>query len=152
MTVQEYRSNGMGLKALRLANPATTTGQVLVDSGLSFAVKANEICEFEFILRIGSTGTAGMKLALVFPNGATLTASVVATGSSATAVIGDLIAASATAGATIMTVASQNGIARIRGVIVNGITEGSVGLQFLKVTSGTATIAANSFVSARRIG
>ena len=51
-----------------------------------------------------------------------------------------------------MTVASQNGSARIRGIITNGVNAGNVALQFLKVTSGTATIAANSFVSARRIG
>ena len=74
-TVGELRATQQGLKFSRLANNATTTGQILVDSGLSFAISPNEICEFEFVLRIGSTGTAGMKLGLAFPVGAVLTAS-----------------------------------------------------------------------------
>ncbi len=152
MTVSEYRSKQAGQTFTRLANNATTTSQALGDSGLSFPVIANEVCEFEFTLRIGSTGTAGMKLALTFPNGATLTAVVRANSNSVTALIADLITASATSGATIMTIASQNGTATIRGCIVNGVNAGNVSLQFLKVTSGTATIAANSFVTAKRIG
>lgn len=152
MTVNEYRSTQAGIKSTLLANNATTTGQVLTDSGLSFAVKAGEICEFEFVLRIGSTGTNGMKFGLSYPAAATLTASVIGSSTSAAALAGDLIAASATAGVAFLTAASQNGVVRIRGCIQNGVNAGTVSLQFLKVTSGTATIAANSFVSARRIG
>ena len=152
MTISEINSAKMGHKFGRLSSNATTTGQVLVDSGLSFAINANEICEFEFTLRIGSTGTAGLKLALTFPSGATLTATTIGNSNTVTGLIADLITASATAGATLLTLATQNGVARVRGCIANGANAGDVKLQFLKVTSGTATITANSFVSARRIG
>lgn len=142
----------------RLPADATTTSTTLVDvadassNKLQFQIGDSEVWSFEFCLRIGvNTGTAGMRLALTVPAGATFMAVEVNTLTGPTAFTSSVITASATAGVISNTVATQAGSSRITGTIANGATDGFVTLQFLKVTSNTATVAANSYLNARRI-
>ena len=134
-----------------LTADATTTSTAAVNvTGLSFPVGGNEAWTFEFNLRIGSSSTAGMKVALTFPSGATLLATAIGATSGVTAQSTDLMSASGTLGLAFNTFNGQTGVLRITGCITTGSTPGIVQLQQAKVTSGTSTVAALSFLRAQR--
>lgn len=130
---------------------ATTTSTTAADvTGLSFAIGANEIWSFEFNLRTGSSSAAGIKLGLNVPASATFLATAIHSQAGGT-FTSELFTADDTLGATIMTANAQTGVTRISGTIANSTNAGTVQLRFAKVTSGTATVAANSYVVAWRI-
>lgn len=133
-----------------LAAPDTETGQTLADiGGLSFAINNGEVWSFEAHLQIGSSSNAGIKLGVNGPTG-TLAAMLVAT-SSGTTLIAEQMNAINTANATALQSANaQTGQAHIHGTYVATAT-GTVQLRHLKVTSGTSTILAGSYLTARRI-
>jgi hypothetical protein len=139
----------------RLTGDATTNSTSAVStnlSPLSFAIGANEVWTFEFNLRVGSSSAAGIKVAIDIPTAATLMASVFANTTGPAVFLGELLTADATLNATaFQTVNSNNGLCRITGTVANGANAGTVALMFAKVTSGTATIATNSYMTARRI-
>jgi hypothetical protein len=124
-------------------------------TGLSFAIGANEVWAFEVNCRIGSSSAAGAKYGFTVPSGATIEGICFGTGSTATGFLTDRISAGATAGATFntagITTAAACAILRITGVVANGATPGTVQFQQLKVTSGTATVYANSMLTAWRV-
>jgi hypothetical protein len=129
-------------------NTLTTAANV---AGLSFAIGANEVWIFDFILRIGSSSTTGCKYAITTPAGATLMAIVFGNTTAITAFNEEILTASGTLTAAVyQAIATQNGMLRISGVVRNGATAGTVQLQQAKVTSGTATVGANSSLMARR--
>ncbi len=134
----------------RLSSDATTTSTTATNvTGLSFSIGSNETMNFEFNLRTGSSSNAGIQVAITFPAGATMLATAVGTttaSGSAAAMGTDVMTASGTLGISFNTETSQTGVLNIKGIVVNGGTGGTVQLQFAKTTSGTATIAANSFV------
>lgn len=142
----------------RLPGDATTTSTTAVDvadassNKLRFAIGDSEVWSFEFNLGTGkNSGTAGIKLAITFPSGATMLAENVATTTGVGVFTADKMTASGTLGIAINTVAADTGVARITGVVVNGSTDGFVTLQFATVTSQTAKVLANSYMTARRV-
>lgn len=141
----------------RLPADATTTSTSAVDvadassNKLQFQIGDSEVWSFEFNLRTGSSSAAGLKFAITFPSGGTMLAQAVGTTTGVTVFSSDIMTASGTLGIAYNTVNAQTGNLRITGVLVNGSTDGNVTLQFAKVTSGTATVAANAYLNARRI-
>jgi len=145
-TSQTTQQSNLGFKSGRTTGNVTTTGQALTNvTGLSFTVNAGEVWCFYFSLGTGSTGTAGMQLGIQF-GGGTLFARMNATTSGVTASTTAHITTSNATTVAINTANAQTGVASIDGLI-NNTTGGAVTVQlrFLKVTSGTATILANSF-------
>jgi hypothetical protein len=124
-------------------------------TGLSFATGANEVWAFEVNCRIGSSSAAGTKYGFTVPAAATLEAICFGTAGAATAFLTDRISASGTAGATFntagITTAAACALLRVTGVVASGANGGTVQFQQLKVTSGTATVYANSTLTAWRV-
>lgn len=131
----------------------TTTSTTAVNVlPLSFSADVNEEWIFSFRLRVGSSSAAGIKVALTFPAGATLRATVKGNSGAVTTISSEQITASGTLGQVWCAAAINNGWLEIDGVIVNGATAGTVQLQAAKVTSGTATVFQGSYVDAQRRG
>lgn len=130
---------------------ATTTTQALSDiAGLSLALLANTRYEFEAILEVQSSSTAGNQYGVQFSAaGATVHAQISGTLAAATS-RSDRISALNTATPTYVTAGATGGI-RIHGVIVVGANPGTLTIRHLKVTSGTATVFVESFLKARPI-
>ncbi len=141
----------------RLPADATTTSTTGVDvadansNKLQFAIGDSEVWSFEYNLINGSSSSAGIKFALDIPTGSTLAACAVGTTTGVTVFSSDRMTADVTYGLAFNTVAAQTGYTRITGVVTNGSTDGFVTLQHLKVTSGTSTVSAGSYMTARRI-
>ncbi len=131
--------------------PATTTGQVLVDVvGLVLPLLANRRYEFEALLTVQSTSTAGNRYGVQFTGaGAVVEAQISGTLAAATS-RSDRINALNTAAPAVVTVVATGAI-RIHGVIVVGANPGNLSIRHLKVTSGTATVFVESFLKARTI-
>lgn len=130
---------------------ATTTGQSLVDiTGLSIALLANTVYEFEAVLSVQSSSTAGNGYGIQFSAaGATIEAQATGTLAAATQKTARINAFN-TAATPFVTVAATGGII-IKGVIAVGANAGTLSARHLKVTSGTSTVFINSFVKVRAI-
>ena len=145
-------TGGSSTANARVTADRTTTSLTAVNAtDMVFAIPASETWTFEFNLRVGSSSTAGIKLAITVPSGATFMATGLGNAASATAFTSEILSASGTLGVTYQLVNGQNGVVRITGTVVNGANAGNVQLQFAKVTSGTATVAANSYLTARKL-
>jgi len=116
-------------------------------SDLSFAVASGSTWSFEMNLQVGSSSTAGCKYALGFPSG-TMLATVMGGTSSATGLRIDVIRASDSSVGPYQTRVNGDGVVRITGVF-KASASGTVELEQQKVTSGTATLFANSYLVAR---
>lgn len=130
---------------------ATTTGQVLVNiTGLTAALVANAVYEFEAVLMVQSSSTAGNGYGVQFSAaGAAVEAQI--TGTLAAATQKTLrINALNTAATPFVTVAATGGIL-IKGILTTGANAGNLTIQHLKVTSGTSTVFIHSFLRVRRI-
>ena len=129
----------------------TLTTQALADiTGLSAALLANSVYEFEAVLSVQSSSTAGNGYGVNFSAaGATVEAQI--TGTLAAATQKTLrIAALNTAATPFVTVAATGGIV-IKGIIVTGANPGNLTIKHLKVTSGTSTVFINSFLKTTKI-
>jgi hypothetical protein len=140
----------------RTSSDVTNNTTSLADvTGLSFAIGASEVWAFEVNCRIGSSSAPGAAYGFTVPTGATIEAICFGTAGTATAFLTDRISAGATAGATFntagITTAAACAILRITGVVANGVNAGTVQFQQKKVTSGTATVYANSTLTAWRV-
>lgn len=136
----------------KVATDVTSTAQTLADiTGLSFSIGASETWQFEAALNTGSGDTDGVKIGVNIPASATILAQTLGSTTAVTAQSSDIISADDTAGLAYNTVNAQTGIIWVKGVVVNSTTAGTVQMRFLKVTGGTATIHANSYLIARRI-
>ncbi|HET6512709.1 MAG TPA: hypothetical protein VFH43_10995, partial [Candidatus Kapabacteria bacterium] len=136
---------------LSLASNVTTSSSTL-DSvpGLTLTIAANEVWEFEYCLKLGSTGN-GMNFAFNTPSG-NCAALLTATSGASTAVATSTVrmtdnATSATVCVT--TVADQKHFAIIKGFVTAGATGGVFPLRW-RVPSGTGTMYAGSRFTARR--
>lgn len=130
---------------------ATTTGQALVDiAGLSIALLANSVYEFEAILEVQSSSTAGNRYGVQFSAaGASVAAQISGTLAAATS-RSDRISALNTATAAYVVVAAVGAI-RIQGIITVGANAGNLTIRHLKVTSGTSTVFIDSYLKATKI-
>ncbi len=129
----------------------TTTGQALADiADLSLALVANGVYEFESILMVASSSTAGNQYGVQYSAaGATIEAQISGTLAAATS-RADRISAFNTATAAYVTSGAAGGI-RIQGIVVVGANAGNLTIRHLKVTSGTSTVRAQSYLKVFRI-
>jgi len=129
----------------------TTTGQALVNiTGLSLALLANSVYEFEGCLTVQSSSTAGNGYGVNFSAaGAAVEAQIGGTLAAATQMTKRINALNTSAQAFV-TVAATGGV-RIKGIMTIGANPGNLTVSHLKVTSGTSTVFINSFLTARKI-
>ncbi len=140
------------LSADTAALTSTTTSPPAAVTGLSFPVAANSYYEFEFFLKVSSSTTAGVKVALDIPASATVHA--VAQGTGATNLqsqVQDVIAADVTVTTANFVALAATGVIRIKGFVTTAGTSGVVQLCYAKVTSGNCVFYAGSHVAARLI-
>lgn len=142
---------GKTLVARNSSNVTNATTSLADVTGLGFAVAANEVWKFHISLSTSSPDANGIKVGFTFPAAATFLGRCLGTTTGVTAFSVDSITASATAGLAFNTVNAATGVIEIDGVYVGGANAGTVQLQFLKATSGTGTILANSAIIATRI-
>src|SRR5687768_7547009 len=97
----------------RLTNDWTTTATTVSNvTGMNFPVQANEVWSYDFVLRIGSSSTAGIKFAINFPSGAANMCTVNGTTNAINTATTSIITAAATLTTEVyMALATQNGIA-----------------------------------------
>lgn len=135
-----------------LGDAITTTSTSLVDAtGMSFEMGASETWEFTFTLKVGSGGGAGLQFAVDIPSGATIGATMEASGSGAVVTLQRIIADNI-ASSTVCNISDQNHYVQIRGYVTTGTSNGgTVQLRWLKVTSNTGTIHGGSSVKSRRV-
>jgi len=129
----------------------TTTGQALIDiTGLSIACIANATYEFQAVLSVASSSTAGNQYGVNYSTtGATVEGMITGTLAAATQQARRLNALN-TASVAFVTVAGDGGII-IRGILVTGANAGNFTVRHLKTTSGTSTVYINSFLKMERI-
>lgn len=130
---------------------ATRTAQTLADiAGLSVALAANSVYDFECGMSVASSSTAGNGYGVQFSAaGASVEAQINGT-STAAATITKRINALNTAASPFVAVAADGGIL-ITGIFTTGANAGNLTIQHLKVTSGTATVYINSYLRAIKI-
>ena len=130
---------------------ATTTGQTLVDiAGLSIALAINSVYEFEAVLSVQSSSTAGNKYGVNYSvAGGAVEAQIRGTLAAATS-RADRISALNTATPAYVVIAATGGI-HIKGIITTGANAGNLTIQHLKVTSGTSTVFINSFLKVTKV-
>lgn len=143
----------------QLTADVTTTGQTLTDVvtaagvGMFSAILAGGIYEIEAVLQVvASADTNGMEVGINCTQ-TPVSVQAVVTGNTATttgAVVG--IVANATATAAFNTSSAGVGLILIKGIVVGHATvAGNLSVQFLKVTSGTATVKKGSLFKLRRL-
>jgi hypothetical protein len=106
------------------------------------------IYDFKFVLAVGSSTVAGLKIALVVPDGAVFRAWAEGSGTAKNSLIIDRMTTSGVLGAAFNTFNGNQNLLHIFGAVKNGGFAGKVQLQVAKVTSGTATMHAGSFFTA----
>lgn len=130
---------------------ATTTGQALVDAaGLTFATQANKQYRFRAVLSTAASSVAGIEVG-VQHSGAGATVEAVAVGTTAAGAAQAVrVNALNTATAAFNTNGGDGGVV-VEGILTVGANAGNLTIQFLKVTSGTATIRKGSFLEVRAL-
>ena len=144
---------GLDPTVARVASTVTYTDQSLVDvTGLTLPLLANAVYEFEANLSVASSeATNGCKYGVQFSGaGASVEAQIQGTLAAASCQ-SERISALNTASSALVKSANAGGI-RIHGVLTTGANAGNLTIQHLKVSSGTSTVYAESFLKAKRIG
>lgn len=119
-------------------------------TGLGFAVGANEVWTAEFEVDFTSTA-GGLKVQLTGPAAPALVAlTAVGTTTGVTAFTASRVAALATPTA-VFGATAHTGTCRLKVYFANGVTAGTVQLQFNSAVSGTQTVLAGSYLTARRL-
>lgn len=123
-------------------------------TGMSFDIGANEVWQFEIHLKNGCSAAGGLMWNITVPTGGTLMATVFGSISTTTNFRHDEITTSGTAVNTYAGANSQAHQTHFWGTVANGATPGRVqlGVQNNTGVSQTATVAAGSYIIARRIG
>jgi hypothetical protein len=118
---------------------------------LTAALLANTVYEVEAVLRAASSSSAGCKYAVNFS--AAGASAYVAYSGALIATTGGITAtnALATLDATAYLVAAIDGVVILKGIVAVGANPGNFTVQQAKVTSGTATVRANSVLKVRKI-
>jgi hypothetical protein len=145
---------GWDTAAVLGADQATSSAAFVDVPGLSAALLANSVYEFEAMLNVlTSPDTTGIRYAVGFTGAG---AAVVMQGivpNTATNLITQWIAAFGTSFSTnpVMTIASQTGAATLRGFLTTAAAAGTLTVQHLKVTSGTSTVRKGSGLRVRKV-
>lgn len=134
----------------------TTSTTAVTVTGLSFSVNANTIWMVDAWIKNGASSITGNKFAIVTPAGCTISASILGTAALAGTYIEEQMSVSGTLTTTAYntlgaTTAAIGAFCHIHGLIVVGSTAGTVAIQVAKVTSGTATVYANSYILAKEL-
>lgn len=133
-------------------NYTTTSGSLQSITGLTIPVDANEVWQFEAHMSVASTSAAGVKFGVGAPTGATVEAQVSGAGADETSnARNERLSALDSPTVAAYTIRNGDGVAHVMGILANGSTAGTLAIKILKVTSGTATIYANSYIKARRV-
>lgn len=145
--------NALGFYPVNLAADTATTGQSLIGTPLQFAMGISQTWQFTGWLFVTSSTATGVETGVTVPTGATLVAYSYGGTSAATAFRADSIGASATATGAYATAAGTGGtFILINGTVkTDGTHAGNAVIDFLKATSGTATVKAGSYIIARRV-
>jgi hypothetical protein len=133
------------------ADHTASTSQIDVPE-LTVALAASSVYEFEAMLQINSTTSAGMKLAFAF-SAAGATGQAVYTGSTTTtaaAVCSNLIAIGSTQAWMTIGTGGNDGTVVVKGWITTGANTGNLTIQQFKVTSGTATVRKGSVLKVNK--
>ena len=145
-TAAQARIN-LGLPSILVqATDDTTSSLTAHSSPLTFSAAKNSTYTFDMYGYFTSSSNAGIKAAVAVPSGATLVATAIETGTTASDTHTEAFTASGTLGAAFTQGTSLNGVFHIHGVVTTASTANSVTLQFAKVTSGTATLKAGSYI------
>lgn len=139
--------------ALVAGSNATTTGQALTNiTGLSVALVANGVYEFEAVLMTQVTNvTTGIQYGVNFSAaGASVVAQITGAFTS-TASKTERISSLNSATSAYMTTGNGTGGILIKGILTVGANAGNLTIQHLKVTSGTSTVLIGSFLKVTRI-
>jgi len=139
--------------ALVSGSNATTTGQALVDiTGLSIALSANAVYEYQAVLSVlTSAVTTGVQYGVNYSAAGGAVEGQLIGSSTATATKSERVSALNTASGTYLTTSGQNGQVLMKGIITTGVNAGNFTVKHLKVTSGTSTVRINSFLKVTRI-
>lgn len=141
-----------GFAYVRKTGDETVNGSDVLqnDDALLFAIGANEVWEFEFVLQTDSGTTPDFKHGISLPAGATLlgVASLFSTALAHT--ISTITGAAVSSGGA---GAGTNLPLVLKGVVVNGANAGTVQLQWAQNTANASDtkVKANSYVFARRL-
>lgn len=132
---------------------ATTTGQVLVDiTGLSLALVANAVYEFEAVMTGSTTAvTTGTAYGVNYSVAGGAIEASISGASTSTAMKNLRITAFNSATALYLATSAQTGGIIIKGRVTTGANAGNLTIQHLKLTSGTSTIFIGSFLKVTRI-
>ncbi len=136
---------------VRLSADTSITGQSLTGTPLKFPVGVSQVWEFEVGIYDSSSSAAGVKFGWSIPTNATIVSLGFGQTSGVTAFTSDIITAGATAGAANATAGGYSWYRATGTITTDASNSGTVILQFLKVTSGTAIVKAGSYIIARRI-
>jgi len=144
---------GLSTGIKRVAADRTTTVVTAANvTDMSFAIAASETWSVEWNLQNGCSGIGGVKWAITVPAGATFRGVADGMSTGITARTSAVMTVSGTLTIAFNAVASTAGFTRITAVIANGVTAGTVALQFASTTAAqTSTVYANSSQVARRI-
>lgn len=132
----------------------TTTGQSLVDiTGLSVALAANSVYEFEAVLSVGTSAvTTGTRYGVQFSAaGASVECTLHGTRVANTTTSERINALNTATATAYLAATSIQGAVLIRGILTTGSNAGNLTIQHLKVTSGTSTVYINSFLKVMKI-
>lgn len=130
---------GKTFQAARQAADTANTTTSMIGTSLKFYVAASATYTFFFDVPNTSSATTGIKYTLYYPPGGTIRYSYIGTKKLDT--LGtDVGTTDSTASVAFNTNSSGTGQLRIQGTYVNGSTQGIVMLEFVKPTSGTATL------------
>ena len=144
--------HNLGFYEVYLSADSATTVQSLVGSPLQIAIDTSQTWQFTAWLDATSSSNAGIEVGVTVPTGATLVAGAFGNSTGATAFSSDTINASATATAAYLTKTGGGG----GQVVINGTVKtdathsGSLMIDFLKATSGTATLKQGCYFRAIR--
>ncbi|MBV5281098.1 MAG: hypothetical protein JZU53_01555 [Paludibacter sp.] len=132
------------------ANATNVTTALADIAGLSFAAAANSVYEFEAVLSVQSSSTAGNSYAVNYS--ATLaTVEAQITGTLAAATQKTLRINALNTSATPFVTSGSTGGILIKGIFTTGTNVGNFVIRHAKVTSGTSTVFVNSFLKVTKI-
>lgn len=138
----------------RLTGTQTTTGQALADiSGLSIACEASAVYELTVSLLTGTSAvTTGTKYGVQYSAaGAAVNAGYNGTTTDTSNVTNRMTALNTGTSTFMTTSGSTNGSFFLTGIFTTGANTGNVTVQHLKVTSGTSSVFAGSYMKLTRI-
>jgi len=136
----------------RVGSNAQNITTTLADiTGLTFAATANSVYEFEAVLSVQSSSAAGNSYAVNYSGAGGATVEAQITGTLAAATQKTLRINGLNVAATpFVTFVGAGGIL-IKGIFTTGSNAGNFVIRHAKVTSGTSTVFANSFLKVTRI-